>query len=549
MKLIALDVGSKRIGVAKADTKVRIAVPYGVIEADGSELTQIASFARVYGTNLFVIGLPRNNKGVETAQSLYVRNFAKALKEYLPDAKIRFQDESLTSVEAEEHLKARKKRYAKGEIDAEAAAIILQDFLENFTERAVNAEPGEEDAPADSDQSAAATAATVAAVGTAATVGELTHKSAKAKKKKSHVVRNIILSLLALIILAGAGSYIFYHANLAAVSPNTDCTCSDTGGNCGIIEREPCKNITFTINEGESVQTVADNLAAAGLTRNSLVFQLHYYFNYRDDSIKAGDYDLNKTLSVDELIQQFIKGGKDDVFSFTILPGETISEVKKKLVKQGYATEEVEAAFNKSYNHPVLAGKPADASLEGYIFGETYEFYTGESVENIITTTLDQLYKVVQDNNLEAAFKEQDLSLYEGITLSSVVQKEAKTAKDQAIVAQVFYTRLASGISLGSDVTAQYAADLVDPDRTTYTDNASVINIDSPYNTRRVAGLPYGPVCNPGEQALKATAHPADTSYLFFLTGDDGVMYYSNTAAEHNQNIASHCQQLCNTQL
>ena len=529
MKLIALDVGSKRIGVAKADTKVRIAVPYGVIEADGSELTQIASFARVYGTNLFVIGLPRNNKGVETAQSLYVRNFAKALKEYLPDAKIRFQDESFTSVEAEEHLKARKKRYAKGEIDAEAAAIILQDFLENFTERAINAEPGETNASA----SAASPAPQPA--------------KKSPQKKKSHVARNIILSLLALLILIGIGGFVFYRANLAAVEPGVECASASSENSTD--QPEACKNITFTINEGDSVQSVADNLAAAGLTRNSLVFQLHYYLNYRGQPIKAGDYDLNKTLSVDGLIQQFIKGGKDDVFSFTILPGETISEVKKKLVKQGYASEAVEAAFAKKYDHPVLAGKPADASLEGYIYGETYEFFNGESVENIITTTLDQLYKVVQNNNLEQAFKEQNLSLYQGITLASIVQKEAKSAQDQATVAQIFYTRLASGISLGSDVTAQYAADLVDPDRTTYTDNAAVINIDSPYNTRKVRGLTPGPVCNPGEQALQATAHPADTTYLYFLTGDDGVMYYSNTVAEHNQNIASHCQQLCNAQL
>ena len=132
MKILALDVGEKRIGVAKADSSTRIAVPVGFVEVDGSEWQEIARIARLNSTNFFVLGLPRSNEGNETAQSMYVRNFAKTLVEKIPDAKIRFQDESLTSVMAEERLKSRKKSYEKGEIDAEAASIILQDFLEKI---------------------------------------------------------------------------------------------------------------------------------------------------------------------------------------------------------------------------------------------------------------------------------------------------------------------------------------------------------------------------------------------------------------------------------
>ena len=131
MKLIALDVGTKRIGVAKADSSVRIAVPYPAVEVeDGAEFQKIASLARAWDINSFVLGLPRNSQGEETEQSRYVRKFAKELKRVVPDAKICFQDESLTSVEAEKRLKNRKKGYKKGDIDSEAATIILQDFLE-----------------------------------------------------------------------------------------------------------------------------------------------------------------------------------------------------------------------------------------------------------------------------------------------------------------------------------------------------------------------------------------------------------------------------------
>ena len=130
MKLIALDVGTKRIGVAKADSSVRVAVPYSAIEVDGTEFDKIASLARAWDINCFVLGMPRNLEGQETEQSRYTRKFAKDLKMTIPDAKVCFQDESLTSVEAEKRLKGRKKGYKKGDVDSEAAAIILQDFLE-----------------------------------------------------------------------------------------------------------------------------------------------------------------------------------------------------------------------------------------------------------------------------------------------------------------------------------------------------------------------------------------------------------------------------------
>ena len=133
MRVLGLDVGEKRIGVAKVDSDTRIAVPIGFIPVDDSEWQEIERYLRLNGTSFVVIGLPRSNEGNETKQSVYVRNFAKTLAEKLPEAKIRFQDESLTSVVAEERLKSRKKRYEKGEIDAEAAAIILEDFIEGYS--------------------------------------------------------------------------------------------------------------------------------------------------------------------------------------------------------------------------------------------------------------------------------------------------------------------------------------------------------------------------------------------------------------------------------
>ena len=127
-QLLGLDVGAARIGVALADMGVRIAVPYDYIEVDGNEVAAVAELVIKNDIDTIVIGYPRNQSGEPTQQTAYVEAFAKTLDDI--DARIVFQDESLTSVMAEQRLAAHRKTYSKGDIDSEAAAIILQDYLE-----------------------------------------------------------------------------------------------------------------------------------------------------------------------------------------------------------------------------------------------------------------------------------------------------------------------------------------------------------------------------------------------------------------------------------
>ena len=442
MRIIGLDVGEKRIGVSKADSDTRIAVPIGFINVDGTEWQEIARIASLNNTNLFVLGLPRSNEGNETAQSLYVRNFAKKLTEKISGAKVRFQDESLTSVEAERRLKARKKKYEKGEIDAEAAAIILQDFIEGFKEP--EAKPLED---------------------TNLIKEEVKKVKRKTKRIKTIVSGSFVLIILALLVVGG----ILWVKDMRAK------------------EREQ----EYARLEAEMVP---------------------------------------------------------EVFDFTIKPGETIFDVKKSLIEVGYTEAEIEKAFNADYDFSFLKERPEGASLEGFLYGETHEFYKDATVEEILEVFLTGMDEVIKANELETKYAEQGLSLYEGITLASVIQKEAPSP-EQPTVAQVFLMRMDYGMKLGSDVTVSYAIDIVDPERTTYTDNQTALLIDSCYNTRLYAGLPCGPISNPGLSALLAVAYPSDTAYLYFLTGDDGLMYYSYTEAEHQQNIYSHCQNLCDVSL
>ncbi|MBR2841239.1 endolytic transglycosylase MltG [Candidatus Saccharibacteria bacterium] len=480
MKIIGLDIGEKRIGVAKADSSTRIAVPVGYINVDGSEWQEIARLANLQGTNFFVLGLPRSNEGTETQQSVYVRNFAKLLVQRLPGARIRFQDESLTSVMAEERLKASGKPYEKGDIDAGAAAIILQDFLENLSKPAIS----------------------------------LSSSDASGLSSQA-----------------------------SASSPRRDCGSSDKliagSENLQNIAKKQSEKVKLNTKKAKHKMKTATKwmsgiaiVVILGLiaTGVALVVKEQRHQEY-----------LAWLAEQEALLN-------DNTFTFTIRPGETIFDVRQGLIDAGYTASEVDTALSADYDFSFLKERPEGATLEGYLYGETHEFYKDNSASEVIETYLKGMDQVIKDNDLEARYAAQGLSLYEGITLASIVQKEAPTA-EMPTVAQVFLSRLAYGIMLGSDVTVSYAVDKVDPNRQIYGDNVAALTIDSCYNTRLYRGLPCGPISNPGLSALLAVASPSDTSYLYFLTGDDGLMYYSYTEDEHLQNTAAHCQSLCNVSL
>ena len=313
MKILALDVGEKRIGVARADSTTRIAVPVGFVNVDGSEWQEIARIARLNNTNFFVLGLPRSNEGNETAQSLYVRNFAKALVEKVPGIKIRFQDESLTSVVAEERLKSRKKRYEKGEIDAEAASIILQDFLETFTVEKI----AQEEMQSSTQPTRTAAGLKTAVTGVGKNVANITKKETdKVKlstKKAKHKMKTATKWISGIVILVILG------------------------------------------------------LAATGV---ALFIRDQRYREYQ------------------EQFAQIEANMQAEVFSFTIRPGETLAEIRAGLIEAGYTATEVDAALNADYDFGFLRERPEGASLEGYLYGETHEFYENTPVKDIIKTFL-----------------------------------------------------------------------------------------------------------------------------------------------------------------
>ncbi|HUC96141.1 MAG TPA: endolytic transglycosylase MltG [Candidatus Saccharimonadales bacterium] len=309
----------------------------------------------------------------------------------------------------------------------------------------------------------------------------------------------------------------------------------------------------ITIAENSTSSQISKQLQDQKIIRSSVVFDIYVRLSSKGSSLQAGTYRLSPSDSIPEIVDHFTKGSVDQ-YNITFYPGSTLvdntskpenqkQDVTTVLKKAGYSESEISAALGDTYdtsNDKVLfTGKPASADLEGYIYGDTFSINDGASVHDILQKALDKFYSVVEDNNLIASFSSHNLSLYQGITLASIVQREASTPKDQAQVAQVFYSRLSQGMMLGSDVTYQYIADKTGVPRDP--------NIDSPYNTRRFTGLPPGPIATPGLSALQAVATPASGDYLYFLAGDDGTMYFAHTSAEHDANIAKYCKINCST--
>lgn len=585
MRIIGLDVGTKRIGVAKADTSVRIAIPNGYVLVNGQEIPEILRIARLNDTNFFVVGLPRSNDGNETAQSAYARKFADTLAASMPGARIYFQDESLTSVVAEERLKKRKKNFEKGEIDAEAASIILQDFIEHYAaklaQNAASKIPNQLVNPVAEMNQSFSPASTLGSPEVQSIINEPTKsesessespRPAKSSEKPMKKVKRILFSILILIFLAGLFGGGYYWYSLQPVS-SANCRFDSAKAAAESNEKEAnsvCEYQTIEISAGESVKQIANNLKQADLIRNPFAFELYARIHNLHAKLKTGKYSFRKTMSARAIAKQLVNGVvSSDVFNLTILPGTNLLGDKGKsqtgIIHQfrtlGYSEEEINQALTKHYDNPVLKGLyadenklsnpdiPAKLALEGYLYGETYQFYNHEKLENVITTILNQFNDVVVSNQLEEKFKARGFTLREGITLASIIQKEANT-EDMPGVSMVFQNRLKQGIALGSDVTATYAADITGIDRTNAT-NADILAVNSLYNTRKFPGLPPGPIAVPSKAALLAVAEPdsSKASMLYFLTGDDGLMYYSSTDAEHNQKIRDHCQKLCKVQI
>jgi len=339
----------------------------------------------------------------------------------------------------------------------------------------------------------------------------------KPKKRWLKVLLIVVGSIIGLALLLFAAAFIWYQHQLSPVGTNKDVLTN------------------ITIESGMSPDAIGELLADEHVIRSSLAFNTYNRIAGTRGSLQAGVYKLSPGESTPEIVEH-LTSGSVDTFNITFYPGATLAENRKVLLDAGYEASEIDTALTESYGGPLFAAKPANADLEGLIYGETYAFSAGATVHDIIQRSFNQFENVIAENQLTEAYSQRGLTLYEGVILASIIQRES-VGGDEAQIAQVFYTRLSTDMVLGSDVTYQYIADKTGVTRDP--------GLDSPYNTRRYPGLTPTPIASPGKAALLAVANPAAGDYIYFLSGDDDVTYFAHTYAEHERNIVDHCQKKC----
>ena len=298
------------------------------------------------------------------------------------------------------------------------------------------------------------------------------------------------------------------------------------------------KSLLITIPPGQSLRETSRMLKKEGLIKSEWAFEGYAKLNKLSERIQEGTYKLRPSQSVPEIIAALTKG---DVATdlVTILPGQRLDQIRRALIDSGMSESAVDAALDPArYNgHPALVEKPPTARLEGYLYPESFHKTATTTPEEIIRKSLDEMQKYLTPE-VRAAIVKQGVTVYDGIILASIVEQEVSKAEDKPIVAQVFLRRLREGIPLGSDPTAPYGAILAG--------QPPSLVFESPYNTHTRPGLPPTPISNVSASSLQAVAYPAATDWLYFVSGDDGVTYFSRTLEEHQSLTRQHCKKLCN---
>ncbi len=351
------------------------------------------------------------------------------------------------------------------------------------------------------------------------TTSDISHLTSNLKSMSKKIIILIIIIIAALIITAGGYfGYQFY------INHGIDAAASDNDA-----------EKTFVVNKGENLNQIAENLEKEGLIKKALFFESYIKKEDLETKLQAGEYILKATMTPKE-IGNLITGGSTKEGQITIPEGWKAEEIAEDLSQEGIISKQefMNLVKKSDFDYAFLSDKPENASLEGYLFPDTYRIDQEANSQEIIQKMLDNFdQKLTQA--LRDEIKKQNKTIFEIVNLASIIEREVPKEKDRKIVAGIFYNRLDLGKALESCATIQY---ILGSNKKQFTYEET--RTESPYNTYTNAGLTPGPICNPGITAIKAAISPQKTDYLYFLSGIDGKTYYAMTYEEHEVNKTKH---------
>jgi UPF0755 protein len=286
---------------------------------------------------------------------------------------------------------------------------------------------------------------------------------------------------------------------------------------------------TLAVKRGESFVAVARTLAQTGVVRSAGLFVMYGAWSGEAAHIKPGVYSWPGGESVATVLRHLVNGDFITIV-VTIPEGLTIHQIGQRLEQSGLVCD-------SDFDSAALAGPIPQAlglgtlGAEGFLFPATYRFPPGASTNEVLAAMLERFYAVLTRPDEERLF-DLGLDTRQLVTLASIIEKEAKVPAERPVIASVFYNRLALGMPLQSDPTAQYnlAGERAPA--------VAAVHAVSAFNTYAIAGLPPGPIANPGRSSIEAALYPAHTDYLYFVARNDGTHVFSRSFKDHQRAIA-----------
>lgn len=294
------------------------------------------------------------------------------------------------------------------------------------------------------------------------------------------------------------------------------------------------ETVEVVIPSGSTATTISKILEDQGIIKDADMFKLQIKKEDLAKELKAGNYRLSPGMSSSEILKVLTEQQERVAEKLVVPEGFEIKNIVQRLEKMNFSEvsefqELVSDKANFETDFPFLKDLPQNSSLEGYLFPATYEVGKEDSAKSLIEQML-RAYRRVYQNHIEGKLPK-EMNLNQLMTMASIVEREARTDKDRPLISSVFYNRLNIKMPLQSCATVQFLLG----ERKANLSNED-LKIDSPYNTYKNAGLPPGPIANPGLKSIEAALNPEQTDYLFFvLTGEDGSHTFTKTLDEHNK--------------
>jgi len=298
---------------------------------------------------------------------------------------------------------------------------------------------------------------------------------------------------------------------------------------------------SFVIQPNESVYSIANNLDAVGLIKDAESFRAYLIYSGLDTSIQAGEYQLSPAMSAIQIAHDLQDATSEEV-RFSVLPGWRMEEIAASLPSSGLPIAPevfISAVTTPANGFDFLS----DAnSAEGFLFPDTYIFSRQTTADELVNELIRH-FALRLSREIQLGFESQGLTVYQAVTLASIVEKEAIQKEEASLIASVYINRLNIGMKLEADPTVQYAVGYNALQNTWWTNPISLTDLqfDSPFNTYVYAGLPPTPISNPGIEALNAVAFPAETPYYFFRAKCDGSGFH-NFAVTFDEHVGNGCQ-------